>query len=49
MVLLPAFNHADYVREAVESVLAQTCRDLEPQVPFQPSLYAPRAVCHQHY
>ncbi len=28
-VLLPAFNHADYVREAVESVLAQTCRDLE--------------------
>ncbi len=28
-VLLPAFNHADYVHAAVESVLAQTCRDLE--------------------
>lgn len=28
-VLLPAFNHADYVRAAVESVLAQTCRDIE--------------------
>lgn len=28
-VLLPAFNHADYVHAAVESVLAQTCRDIE--------------------
>ncbi len=28
-VLLPAFNHADYVHATVESVLAQTCRDIE--------------------
>lgn len=28
-VLLPAFNHADYVHAAVESVLVQTCRDIE--------------------
>ncbi len=28
-VLLPAYNHADYVHAAVASVLAQTCRDIE--------------------